>query len=272
MVSTLGIDTKYVTLRNGLTLSYAEQGHPDGVPIIFLHGLSDSLRSFDPLLPYLPPTIHCFALSQRGHGDSSRPCSGYAMADFAGDVAQFIAEFDLGSAILVGHSMGTAVAQQFALNFPELLRGLVLIGSFVSYASNAVMVEFWPEVNALTDPIDPSFALAFQESTLAKPIPPSYLETVVAESLKLPAHVWKAAMAGIMASDVTGSLSRISAPTLLLWGEQDAFVPRSDQKLQLTQIPSAILEIFPATGHAVHWEEPARVAAHLTDFIDRITG
>jgi pimeloyl-ACP methyl ester carboxylesterase len=272
MVATLGIDTRFVTLRNGLTLSYVEQGDPDGIPLIFLHGLSDSLRSFDLVLPHLPPSIHAFALSQRGHGDSGRPYSGYDMSDYAADVAQFIARFDLGSAILVGHSMGTAVAQQFALDYQDLLRGLVLIGSFVSYASNAVMVGFWPEVEALTDPIDPGFALAFQESTLAKPIPQSYLETVVAESLKLPARVWKAAMAGIMAADVTDSLFRISAPTLLIWGEKDAFVPNSDQDLQLNHMPNAALEIFPSTGHAVHWEEPTRVAAHLTDFIDQITG
>lgn len=272
MAAVLGIDTKSVNLRSGITLSYAEQGNPTGVPVIFLHGLTDSLHSFDLLMPHLPPSIHAFALSQRGHGNSSRPMTGYSMSDFAADVAEFIAEFDLGPAVLVGHSMGTAVAQRFALDFPEILRGLVLIGSFVSYADNAVMVEFWPEVEALVDPIDANFALAFQESTLAKPITPSYLETVVAESLKLPARVWKAAMAGIMASDVTDSLSRITAPTLLLWGEQDAFVPSSDQDLQLTSIPNATLEVLPATGHAVHWEEPARVAALLIAFIDQITG
>jgi non-heme chloroperoxidase len=272
MEAILGTDTKSVALRGGVTLSYIEHGDPDGIPVIFLHGLSDSLRSFDLVLPYLPPSIRGFAVSLRGHGDSGRPASGYAMADFAADVAQFIAEFDLDPVVLVGHSMGTAVAQRFAIEFPALLSGLVLIGSFVSYADNAVMVEFWPEVDALVDPIDRDFALAFQESTLAKPIPSSYLDTLVAESLKLPARVWKAAMAGIMASDATDSLPRIDVPTLLLWGEHDAFVPRGDQDLQLASIPNAALDVFPATGHAVHWEEPARVAARLTEFIDQISG
>jgi alpha-beta hydrolase superfamily lysophospholipase len=61
-----------------------------GVPVILLHGITDSWRSFEPVLPHLPASIRAFALSQRGHGDSERPAAGYHPRDFAadGDVLQ----------------------------------------------------------------------------------------------------------------------------------------------------------------------------------------
>ena len=74
-----------VALGNDVTLEYAERGDPQGVPVIFLHGVTDSYRSFDPVLPYLPDGVRAFAISQRGHGHSSRPLSGYRFDDFAGD-------------------------------------------------------------------------------------------------------------------------------------------------------------------------------------------
>ena len=69
-----------IALPTGVTLQYAERGSQTGVPVIFLHGVSDSWRSFKHVLPLLPPTIRALAITARGHGDSGRPPSGYATA------------------------------------------------------------------------------------------------------------------------------------------------------------------------------------------------
>ncbi len=58
-------------LPTGVTLPYAVSGDPAGIPVLMLHGLSDSWRSFEGVLPYLPPGIRAYALSQRGHGDAT---------------------------------------------------------------------------------------------------------------------------------------------------------------------------------------------------------
>ncbi|MEQ9814027.1 MAG: alpha/beta fold hydrolase [Azospirillaceae bacterium] len=78
--------------------------------MLLLHGLSDSWRSFELALPHLPDSIRVFALSLRGHGDSRRPEAGYHFRDFAADVAAFMDALDLESTVVVGHSMGSAVA------------------------------------------------------------------------------------------------------------------------------------------------------------------
>ena len=60
-------------LPTGVTLSYVEQGDPSGTPVILLHGITDSRRSFETMMPGLPRSLRVFAISQRGHGDSSKP-------------------------------------------------------------------------------------------------------------------------------------------------------------------------------------------------------
>ena len=80
------VRAKSIDLPGRPTLSYVEQGDPAGVPIMLLHGVSDSCHSFAPLLPCLPPSLHVLAISQRGHGDSERPRFGYTPRDFAADL------------------------------------------------------------------------------------------------------------------------------------------------------------------------------------------
>lgn len=267
----LSNDVKSVTLSTGVTLPFVEQGDPDGVPLVLLHGGTDSWRSFEPVLPYLPASIHVFALTQRGHADADQPADGYQVRDFAADVAAFLDTQGLESATVAGHSMGSTVALCFAQNYLERTQGLILVGAFARYATNAAVVGFWEEcVSQLTDPIDESVAREFQESTLAQPISPELLELVIAESLKVPARVWRAIFAGLLEDEHAARLGDIEAPTLLVWGDQDAFVPESDQEMLLAAIPGSRLEIYRGTGHALHWEEPARFAADLTAFVESL--
>jgi non-heme chloroperoxidase len=263
---------KSVELSTGVELPYVERGDPAGVPVVLLHGGTDSWRSFEPVLPYLPTSIRAFALTQRGHGDASRPATGYHPRDFAADVAAFLDSQGLETAVVAGHSLGSTVALRFALDYPQRTRGLVPMGTFVRYGTNPVIVEFVDTVvSGLEDPIERSIAREFQESTLAGPISLSFLETTIDESLKAPARVWRDVFAGLLEDDHVARLDRIAAPTLLIWGDQDAFVPESDQQTLLATIAGSQLEVYRGTGHAVHWEEPARFAADLVAFTERLT-
>jgi non-heme chloroperoxidase len=258
---------KSVELPNRVRLPYVEQGDQSGVPILLLHGVTDSWRSFKRVLPHLPASIHAFALTQRGHGDADRPAAGYRTRDFAADVAAFADAVGLASAVVVGHSMGSTNAQRFAIDHPERTQGLVLAGSFATYRGNPDLVEFWESaVSQLTDPIDPGFVREFQESTLAQPVPQAFLDTVVQESLKVPARVWRAAFEGFFEDDFAGELSKIRAPTLIIWGDRDALCPRRDQDALLTTIAGSRLVVYAGAGHALHWEQPERFAADLVAF------
>jgi pimeloyl-ACP methyl ester carboxylesterase len=259
-----------VALPGRARLEYVEQGDPAGVPVLFLHGLTDSWRSFERVLPHLPRSIRGFALSLRGHGDADRPAAGYQPGDFAADVVAFMDARGLERAVIVGHSMGSTLARRFALDHPERTLALVLMGSFLSFQGNAAAAELWAAVAELRDPVDPEFALDFQMSTIAKGVPQAYLDTVVQESLKVPARVWRAALGGLLEEDHAAEMERIRVPTLIVWGDRDAFCPRSDQDAIAVAIEDARLVVYPGAGHGLHWDEPERFASDLAAFVARI--
>jgi pimeloyl-ACP methyl ester carboxylesterase len=260
-----------IDLPSGTRLSYVEQGHPSGVPVVLLHGYTDSWRSFERVLPYLPNSMRVFAISQRGHGDAGRPADGYRAEDFAKDVAAFLAARRIERAIVVGHSMGATIAQRFAIDFPNRTQALVLVASLMPRPGNAAVREFWQsDISTLTDPIAPHFVRDFQQSTLKKEVPAEFFEAVVQESLKVPARVWKAALEPLVTTDFSAELRAISAPTLIVWGDQDAFVRHEEQRELQSSIAGSRLVVYPGVGHAVHWEEPGKFADELMAFVGNV--
>jgi pimeloyl-ACP methyl ester carboxylesterase len=262
------IATRSVRVPSGLRLHYAEQGDPRGLPVLFLHGYTDSWRSFEGVFEHMPPRLRAIALSQRGHGDSERPAAGYGARDFAGDLAAFMNVLGIERATIVGHCMGSQVAQRFAIDHPGRVRGLVLIAGYVSMRANPMVQRLWVStVSRLVDPIDPAFVRTFQAGTVAQPVQRYRIDTAVAESLKVPARVWRAACVSLLRDDPATELHRITADTLLLWGDQDDICPRVDQDALLAGIPNSRLTVYRHGGHGLHWEEPARVAADVAAFV-----
>ena len=251
---------------NTVRLPYVEQGDPAGTPVLLLHGITDSQRSWEPVLPLLPDSIRAIAVTMRGHGDAERPDSGYRAEDYAADAIELLDELGLESVVVCGHSLGTYVAAQIAIERPDRVDALVLEGAPGTPAQNPVIAEVAAAVAELDDPIDPAFVREFQLSTTERPLAPGLLDTFVEESLKLPARTWRAAFADLLEIDLAERLGDIAAPTLLIHGEQDAIVPRSEQKWLLARLPNARLVTLDGTGHAPHWERPERYATELATF------
>jgi len=163
--------------------------------------------------------------------------------------------------------MGAAVALEAAATYPDRVAGLVLIGAIAGFRGNAQVAELAATVSQFNDPIDPEFVLAFQESTFAEMIPQRFLDTVIGESLRCPAHVWKGALAGQLAADSLAAAARCQTPAILIRGEKDAFVPHADQLALRAALPSARLVTLAGLGHAPHWERPAETAALIQAFV-----
>ena len=255
-----------VRLTTGPRLHYATQGDADGAPIIFLHGWPDSWFSFSRVLPLLSPRLRILVPDQRGFGDSERPGSGYAIDDFAADVVALLDALRVERAAIVGHSFGSFVARQVAIAHPERVARLALIGTGVSAATPPVR-EAQAALRDLGDPVPLEFAREFQASTAYAPLPAAFFERLVAESMKLPARLWREVLDQLVAYADAANLARISAPTLLLWGQHDALFPREDQDRLVAAIRGAALTIYPEIGHCPNWEDPERVAADLQSFL-----
>jgi pimeloyl-ACP methyl ester carboxylesterase len=255
-----------VRLKTGVRLRYATQGKASGRPIIMLHGYPDSSFSYSRVLPLLSVNYRIYVLDQRGHGDSERPASGYGIPDLAADVLAFMDAKGLKQTIIVGHSMGSFVAQHVAAAAPERVTRLVLIGSATTLRNN-VVVDLHQAVSALRDPVPEKFVREFQQSTVFQPVPSKFMDRVVSESLKLPARVWQAVINGFLAPEANARLDKIKAPTLIVWGDKDAIFPRSEQDGLVSAIPTAVLKVYLETGHDPHWERPEQFVKDLDGFL-----
>ena len=263
----------FISLSTGVRMEYVEHGNTEGVPVIFLHGVTDSWRSFERVLPLLPPSIHAFALSQRGHGDSSRPASGYHFSDMSADLLAFMDAIGLRTAAIVGHSMGASVARRFALDHPERVERLALMGAFSTFDSPEFVDFVASSIAPLSDPIDATFAREWQVSTIARPMPADHLDAVVAETLKVPARVWREVFDGFLKTpDFTSELTKISVPVLLMWGDRDSYALSAAQDRLREVMPRARFIAYEGSGHAFHWEDPKQFTRDLVPFLTSRTG
>jgi non-heme chloroperoxidase len=224
--------------------------------VLLLHGITDSSFSFSRVLPLLPSDVQFVALDQRGHGNSDRPVRGYSIDDFATDALQVMDALQVFEAVLVGHSMGSFVARRMAERAPARVTRLVLVGTGLT-AQNAVIAELLTIFASLTDPVDEGFVREFQAGCVHRRVPEEFMERVIAESRKVPARVWQAAIAGLWTYQPQWPLT---VPTTVIGGDKDSvFTPAEHADLFHATERSA-LYIEPNIGHTIHWEAPERFA------------
>ncbi len=262
--------TRVVRLPDGVRLRVVEAGAADARPVVLLHGYSDSWFSFSRILPLLSDRYRLIALDQRGHGCSDRPEGGYGMDALADDAVAVMDALGIERATVLGHSLGSFVAQQVAARHPERVESLVLIGSAPRFAGVPAIEELAEAVRALPDPVPSGFVREFQVSTFERPLPAPFVDAVIAESMMLPTRVWRALMDGMLAMEaVAPEIAERAVPTLILWGEHDSVFGGPEQAALRGALPDAEFVAYEQTGHAPHWERPERVAEDVGAFLDR---
>lgn len=263
------VTVKTARLANGLNLPYAETSDPSGIPVVFVHAFVESWRYFEVVLRHLPASLHGFAPTQRGHGGADRPPRGYRPEDFAADILGFMDAVGIRRAALVGSSSGGLVAQFVAGTEPDRVAALVLLSTPAALSDNAAVTEMWEEISHLDDPLDRDFVEEFVRSTSPESAPEEFVQVLVAESMKVPAHIWKETLRGLIDANPRATRARITAPTLLISGDQDAFV-HDDQDVLLESIPGSRHVLYSGVGHGVHLAEPQRVIHDLVDFLTEV--
>jgi pimeloyl-ACP methyl ester carboxylesterase len=259
-----------VRISTGITLSCAGWSGPEPT-LVLLPGPIDSWRSYRRVLELLPRSLGVVALSQRGHGESDKPQTGYHVEDFASDVLPFLDAVDVQRAVIVGHSGSCLVARRVALDHADRVAGLVLEASPTTLKGNAALDSFIDTtVSGLTDPIDWTLARSFIADTSSDELPAPLLDELTTDLLKVPAAVWKQTFRGLQVYDDTAELERITVPALLVWGSADGLVTRSMQDDLAARIPDAKLRIYEGVGHTPRWEDPTRFATDVAHFVKGI--
>lgn len=252
-----------VMLSSGLAVSYAWIGGRSGPALLMLPGPTDSWRSYAAVLEGLPSSLRSIAVSQRGHGDTDKPPTGYRVQDFARDVPLILDALGIDRAVIAGHSGSGLVARRVAIDHPERVAGLVLEASPTTLVAN---VDLQALVATVPDPIDLDFARGFVRGTSAGDLSREVVDGLAHELLKVPAHVWREMFESLLGYDDLADIQRIAAPTLLVWGDADPLVGRDMQEALAARVPSAELVVYRGLGHTPRWEDPARFAGDLAAF------
>jgi pimeloyl-ACP methyl ester carboxylesterase len=256
-----------INVGPALDLDIGEAGATNGRPVILLPGLSDSWPSYLPLMVEMPADLRLIAVSLRGHGDSGKASPDYSLADMARDVLAVMDALGLIRADIVGHSLGSVVAQKLVELAPDRATSLTLIGAFVRMSVNHSVVGLRDDaILPMFDPVDPGFVRDFQESAVGPDAPRKTIERAVTESLKLTASDWKAALGAAVAADLTHALDGFTGPVLVLHGQLDGFC-LAEEQAELARGTRRSLVSHPHWGHSPHWERPIEVASELSRFL-----
>lgn len=258
---------RHVQLTNGLRMAYVELGDPNGPPLLLLHGYTDSSRVWTILAPYLE-SHRILIPDQRGHGASAAPECCYAMSDFAHDARLFLDAMGAERAAVVGHSMGSMVAQVLAAEQPGRVSRVVLIGST---ALPAVQRDswMWQQIMALSEPIPSNTEFLRLWGPAASPTPVDarlrlYYEPEIAATAP---HVWRSVLRELLDVPIGRYASDVRAPVLILSGGRDELFPAEHHRALVAAYPGAEAHVFPDLGHNLILERPAEVGPVLAGFL-----
>jgi pimeloyl-ACP methyl ester carboxylesterase len=124
-------EVRDLRLRTGITVPCFAQGDADAKPVLLLHAWAESRGSFDRLVPHLTG-FRVYAPDLHGQGEADKPEDGYSLAEQAEDAAAILDTLNVPTAFVVGSSSGGYIAQQLAIDHPEKVAALVLVGSPLS--------------------------------------------------------------------------------------------------------------------------------------------
>jgi non-heme chloroperoxidase len=259
-----------VAVGGGLNLSLVDQGDPEGPVVVLLPGLTDSWRTYEPVLLEMPADTRVLAVSQRGHGESDRPQSGFRPADYASDVAGLLDALGVERAVIAGHSSAGLTVQRFAIDNPARTAGLVLEGAFPTLRGEPAAEVFLTSLSDLQDPIDPAFVRQFQGSTVSPYVSQATVDALVEDALRVPARVWRETFASLLEEDYRSALRSVDAPALVVWGDRDELVARTAAEALVEALPHGELLVYEGIGHTPHLEAPGQFAADLHSFAQRV--
>jgi len=268
---------KTIALPNGEVLAYIDMGNPSGRPVVLIHGYTDNARDWVPMLPYLSKQFRLILVDIRGHGRSSKPECCYTRLDFAYDIKLLLDALKVRKADVVGHSLGSIIAQTFAEYWPDRTSRVVLISSTGGPPPNAPkkppQFDFAGEIRKLKEPIeaDSPFMIAWWDSPT--PVDPDFIRRQRQDAAAIPLSVWLAVLdQGVSQktayADLQSTLPRLKAPVLLIWGSKDPLMEEPVRKTLRDALPEARVKVFEGLGHNPFWEDPAGVAQVINAFLE----
>lgn len=248
----------YLNLNGQQIFFTKKRGNPDLPAVALLHGAGGSHLGWPPGLRRLPD-FTVIGLDLPGHG-RSHPPGRTTIADYAADAAALLTHEKIERAILIGHSMGGAIAQVLALNHPKVVAGLVLIGTGARLPVNSLILE-----QTLTNfAVVTHFVTKYSWSPDA-PLP--LVEKGHQALIETPPDVLFGDFVACSTFNTMDRLGEINVPTLVIAGSDDKMMPPKFGQTLVEQIPNARFHVVENGGHMMMLEQAGEVTAVITQFL-----
>jgi esterase len=242
----------------------------EGPPIVLLHGLFGAAKNLGAIARALSTQARVLSMDLRNHGDSPH-AAGMNYADMAADVATTMAAQNIGTARIIGHSMGGKAAMALALSRPEVVERLAVL----DIAPVAYGHDYSDYVTAMRSiRLDAGLTRHAAEAAMAGAVPDAPLRAFLLNNLILGAEPrWRIALEEISAAmtDLFAwpdmAWQPYPGPTLFLRGGASHYVPEESTPAIMRLFPAAKIQTIIGAGHWLHAEQPAAVIGALSEFL-----
>ena len=261
---------------NGIEIYY--EIHGTGHPLVLIAGLSYSHWQWHKMMPGLAEQFCVILFDNRGIGQTDKPDGPYSASMLAADTAGLLEALDVERATVMGHSMGGFVAQELALERPDLVSELILAATHFGGPDHVPITE---EAMAVFADISGDPVERFRRGLAVSTAPgfaeenPGIIEEWMAYRVQNPIEQgpYQAQLAvgmGLVSEEAAYAhrLHRVQAPTLILFGEHDKVVPPANAQLLADKIPDSAVNILPDAGHFFPLETPDAAVQAIVDFLN----
>ena len=245
---------------NGIKIHYEERGSGD--PLILIMGLGTPGNRWEDHVACYEQHFRCILIDNRGAGGSDKPKGPYTIKMMADDTAGLMYELGIQKAGVAGISMGSAIAQELALSYPEKVRSLVLISSWSRCDRyTQTIFEHFKKMRQLASPAD--FTQLLQLWIASAPYYEKHFVEMIQDMDKahenyMPLHAFEAQCDACIDHNTYDRLEKITIPVLLSVGDADIFTPLRLTNEMHERMPQSEMLVFNGRGHIHHWEDLER--------------
>lgn len=234
-------------------------------PLVLIHGAGGTHLYWPPEIRRLPG--YCvYALDLPGHGKSAFCDGQQTVGEYARYLVQWLESIQLRRAVLVGHSMGSAIALAVAIHHPEYVIGLGLIGGGARLHVQSDLLNYAADSTTYIKATDLLVSCSFSSHAQ-----PRLVELASKRLLDTRQSVFLGDLQACNRFDVMACLESIKQPALVICGADDIMTPVRYAQFLANSIPNARLNIIPEAGHMVMLEQPRLVAESLLSFLQDIS-